>query len=32
MTIDVATKARLPVKMIAYGGMLVVRKTHPTTG
>jgi hypothetical protein len=25
-----ATKPGLPVKIIAYGGMLLVRKTHPT--
>jgi hypothetical protein len=30
MTLDEAIKVRLPVEMIAYGGMLVARKTHPT--
>jgi hypothetical protein len=29
MTIDMATKSSLPVKLTAYGGMFSVRKTAP---
>jgi hypothetical protein len=32
MKIEMATKAWLPEQIVAYGGIFIVRKRHPTIG